>query len=82
MEGAVRSPITCITQYTSPKDFDTSPVSDGYVLPGQFRPALGPSPVNNSPTLLGRHAFQKPMVSGPLDSAGLKCSFHFKFPYL
>jgi len=22
------------------------------------------------------------MVSGPLNSAGLKCSFHFKFPYL
>lgn len=47
-------------------------------LPGQSRPSLGSPSIYNSSALFGGHAFQKAVISGPFDSAGLKCSFHFK----
>jgi len=47
-------------------------------LPGQSYPALGSPSIYNSSTLFGGHPFQKTVISGPFDSAGLKCSFHFK----
>jgi hypothetical protein len=51
---------------------------DPRALAGQPGSALGAAPVDDSSTLLGGHAFEKAVVSGPLDSAGLKCSFHGK----
>jgi len=34
-------------------------------LSGQTSPALGSAPVDDSSTLLGRHSFEKAMISGP-----------------
>jgi len=51
-------------------------MSDRRALSGQPGSTFCAAPVDDSSTLLGRHAFQKTVVSGPLDSAGLKCSFH------
>jgi hypothetical protein len=34
-------------------------------LTGQTNPALGSTPVDDSSTLLGRHSFEKTMISGP-----------------
>jgi hypothetical protein len=52
-------------------------LSDRRKLTGQSGSALGSTSIDNSSALLGRHSFQKPVVSGPFNSAGLKCSFHF-----
>jgi hypothetical protein len=50
------------------------------ILTRQTHPAFGSSAVDDSPARLCRHPFAKAMVSGPLNSAGLKCSFHFNNP--
>jgi hypothetical protein len=51
-----------------------------YLLTRQTGPALGSSPVDDSSACFGRHSFSKTMISGPFNSAGLKCSFHFSNP--
>jgi hypothetical protein len=53
-------------------------LSDRRQLTGQPGSTLGSASIDNSSALLGRHSFQKPVVSGPFNPAGLKCSFHFK----
>jgi len=63
----------------SPGEVETSPLPfDVNKLRSQSCPALGSPSIYNSSTLFGGHAFQKTVISGPFDSAGLKCSFHFK----
>ena len=50
------------------------------MLTSQTNPSFGSSAVNDTSARLGRHSFAKAVVSGPFDSAGLKCSFHFSCP--
>jgi len=47
-------------------------------LAGQPGSAFGSASIDDSSALFGRHTLQKTVVSGPLDSAGLKCSLHCK----
>ena len=47
-------------------------------LAGQPGSAFGSASIDDSSALFGRHPLQKTVVSGPLDSAGLKCSLHCK----
>jgi hypothetical protein len=52
----------------------------GFLLTRQTNPAFGSSAVDDSATRFGCHSFAKSMISGPLDSTGLKCSFHCTIP--
>ena len=49
-------------------------------LTRQTNPAFGSSAVDDSSARFGCHSFAKSMISGPLNSTGLKCSFHFTIP--
>ena len=51
---------------------------DRRTLCWQSNPTFGSPAVNDSSTLFSRHSFKKTMISGPFNSTGLKCPFHFK----
>ena len=50
------------------------------ILTRQTNSAFGSPAVDDSSARFGCHSFAKTMISGPLNSTGLKCSFHFTIP--
>jgi len=66
-----------MTKASPPGDLKNSK-REHRALAGQPGSAFGSAPIDDSSALFGRHTLQKTVVSGPLDSAGLKCSLHCK----